>query len=120
MVETDDLELAKTLARQDVGITIAPRWSVPTENPPGDSVALPIGPSGVFRDWYLAYHHATPLAGPRRSFLRVYEEYLPRLFGGAARTKSHHPEASAVNPSPPIGHGREEDVASEPGNRASG
>jgi DNA-binding transcriptional LysR family regulator len=85
VVETDDLELAKTLVRQDVGITIAPRWSVAVEVQRGDSVALPIGPSGVFRDWYLAYHHATPLAGPRRSFLRVCAEHLPRLFGGTAR-----------------------------------
>src|SRR5579885_6873 len=87
VVETDDLELAKTLVRQDVGITIAPRWSVVNEIERGDCVALPIGPSGVFRDWYLAYHHATPLAGPRRSFLRVCAEHLPRLFNAAARCK---------------------------------
>jgi DNA-binding transcriptional LysR family regulator len=87
VVETNDLELAKTLARQDVGITIAPRWSVLGDVQRGDSVALPIGPSGVFRDWYLAYHHATALAGPRRSFLRVCAEYLPRLFAGIVRSR---------------------------------
>jgi DNA-binding transcriptional LysR family regulator len=114
VVETDDLELAKTLARQDVGITVAPRWSVPTGAPADDFVALPIGPSGIFRDWYLAYHHATPLAGPRRSFLRVCAEHLPRLFGGAARGKQHRLEASTGNSSRPTGHGREEGLASEP------
>jgi DNA-binding transcriptional LysR family regulator len=87
VVETDDLELAKTLARQNVGITIAPRWSVAGDVRRGESVALPIGPNGVFRDWYLAYHHATPLAGPRRSFLRVCAEQLPRLFGANVRGK---------------------------------
>ncbi len=87
VVETDDLELAKTLVRQNVGITIAPRWSVVAELERGECVALPIGPSGVFRDWYLAYHHATPLAGSRRSFLRVCAEHLPRLFNAGARGK---------------------------------
>ena len=95
VVETDDLELAKTLVRQDVGITIAPRWSVLGEIERGDSVALPIGPNGVYRDWYLAYHHSTPLAGPRRSFLRVCAEHLPRLFSGGYRSNQTLKDATS-------------------------
>lgn len=95
VVETDDLELAKTLVRQDVGITIAPRWSVVGEVQRGDSVALPIGPNGVYRDWYLAYHHSTPLAGPRRSFLRVCAEHLPRLFSSGSRNNPASGDSSA-------------------------
>jgi LysR family transcriptional regulator, transcriptional activator of the cysJI operon len=80
VVETDDLELAKRLAGQNVGITIAPRWSTNDEVARGQCVVLPIGPKGLFRDWHLAYHNATQLAGPWRSFLRVCIELLPRLF----------------------------------------
>jgi DNA-binding transcriptional LysR family regulator len=80
VVETDDLELAKRLAGQNVGITIAPRWSANQEVARGECVILPIGPKGLFRDWHLAYHNATQLAGPWRSFLRVCVELLPRLF----------------------------------------
>ena len=104
VVETNDLELGKTLARQDVGITIAPRWSVLGDVQRGDSLALPIGPAGVFRDWYLAYHHATPLAGPRRSFLRVCAEHLPRLFAGTFRSKRGTEDGSFPDPGfPTIG-----------------
>jgi DNA-binding transcriptional LysR family regulator len=87
-VETDDLELAKNLVEHDVGITVAPRWSVTGAVEQRRCVILPVGPSGIFRDWYLAYHNATHLSGPRRSFLRVCVEHLPRLFG--ATTKSKH------------------------------
>jgi DNA-binding transcriptional LysR family regulator len=80
VVETDDLELAKRLAEQNVGITIAPRWSLNNEVARGECAVLPIGPNGLYRDWYLAYHNATQLAGPWRSFLRVCLEHLPRLF----------------------------------------
>jgi DNA-binding transcriptional LysR family regulator len=80
VVETDDLELAKRLAQQNVGITIAPRWSLNNEVARGECAVLPIGPNGLYRDWYLAYHNATQLAGPWRSFLRVCLEHLPRLF----------------------------------------
>src|SRR5262249_45225260 len=79
-VETDDLELAKRLAQQGVGITIAPCWSVNREMAHDRYAVLPIGPEGIYRDWYLAYHNATQLAGPWRSFLRVCIELLPRLF----------------------------------------
>ena len=112
VVETDDLELAKTLVRQEVGITIAPRWSVFQETERGDSVALPIGPSGVFRDWYLAYHHATPLAGPRRSFLRVCAEHLPRLFSGTSQARQTS-RASAITS--PARHPLEEAATSDTG-----
>ncbi|MGO9062926.1 MAG: LysR family transcriptional regulator [Candidatus Binataceae bacterium] len=87
VVETDDLELAKNLVEHDVGITVAPRWSVTQAVERGRCVVLPIGPSGVFRDWYLAYHNATQLTGPRRSFLRVCAEHLPRLFSASTRLK---------------------------------
>jgi len=80
VVETDDLELAKRLAQQDVGITIAPRWSLSNDVVRGECAVLPIGPNGLHRDWYLAYHNTTQLAGPWRSFLRVCLEQLPRLF----------------------------------------
>jgi DNA-binding transcriptional LysR family regulator len=114
VVETDDLELAKTLVRQDVGITIAPRWSVSAEIQRGDSVALPIGSSGVFRDWYLAYHHATPLAGPRRSFLRVCAEHLPRLFGANSRGRLPSLDTAAGDSSrSAVGHSTGEPVSSE-------
>jgi DNA-binding transcriptional LysR family regulator len=80
VVETDDLELAKRLAQQNVGITIAPRWSLPNEVARRECAVVPIGPEGLYRDWYLAYHNATQLAGPWRSFLRVCLQHLPRLF----------------------------------------
>ena len=80
VVETDDLELAKRLVQQNVGITIAPRWSLNNEVGRRECVVLPIGSHGLYRDWYLAYHNAIQLAGPWRSFLRVCLEYLPRLF----------------------------------------
>jgi LysR family transcriptional regulator, transcriptional activator of the cysJI operon len=79
VVETDDLELAKRLAEQNVGITVAPRWSL-NNDAARQCVVLPIGPHGLYRDWYLAYHNATQLAGPWRSFLRVCLEQLPSLF----------------------------------------
>ena len=85
IVETDDLELAKHLAGQNVGITIVPRWSVNGELARGECAVLPIGPHGLYRDWYLAYHNANKLAGPARSFLRVCIEELPRLFANGAR-----------------------------------
>jgi DNA-binding transcriptional LysR family regulator len=84
VVETDDLELAKRLVVQNVGITIAPRWSLSNEVAHHQCSVLPIGPHGLYRDWYLAYHNATQLAGPWRSFLRVCLEYLPRLFRNEA------------------------------------
>jgi len=91
IVETDDLELAKHLAAQNVGITIVPRWSVNEELARGECVVLPIGPHGLYRDWYLAYPNATKLAGPARSFLRVCVEELPRLFANGGR--SSEPES---------------------------
>jgi LysR family transcriptional regulator, transcriptional activator of the cysJI operon len=115
VVETDDLELAKRLAEQNVGITIAPRWSLNNEVTRGECVVLPIGPDGLYRNWYLAYHNATQLAGPWRSFLRVCLEHLPRLFRneerpaiGEARTQRHRikgesVEQSAAPASPLIG-----------------
>jgi DNA-binding transcriptional LysR family regulator len=87
VVETDDLELAKSLVENDVGITVAPRWSVTSAVERGRCAILPIGPSGVFRDWYLVYHNAIQLTGPRRSFLRVCAEHLPRLFNAGAKLK---------------------------------
>jgi DNA-binding transcriptional LysR family regulator len=84
VVETDDLELAKRLAQQNVGLAIAPRWSANNEVTRNECAVLPIGPEGLYRDWYLAYHNATQLAGPWRSFLRVCLEHLPRLFRNEA------------------------------------
>jgi DNA-binding transcriptional LysR family regulator len=94
VVETDDLELAKHLARQDVGITVAPRWSVLSAVERGECVALPIGPAGVYREWYLGYHNGTQLSGARRNFLRVCAEQLPRLFSDGGRKR---PAASAAD-----------------------
>jgi DNA-binding transcriptional LysR family regulator len=98
VVETDDLELAKNLVEHDVGITVAPRWSVTAAVQQGRCVILPIGPSGIFRDWYLAYHNATQLMGPRRSFLRVCIEHLPRLFSPTTKSK-HASEAPFIKTS---------------------
>lgn len=103
VVETDDLELAKHLARENVGITVAPRWSVLSAVERGECVALPIGPAGVYREWYLGYHNATQLAGARRSFLRVCAEQLPRLFGDGARGKR---PAALLGPPSPAGTSR--------------
>jgi DNA-binding transcriptional LysR family regulator len=95
IVETDDLELAKHLAGQNVGITIAPRWSTNEEVARGECVVLPIGAKGLFRDWHLAYHNAAQLAGPWRSFLRVCLELLPRLFANLDASSKHK---STLNP----------------------
>ncbi len=105
IVETDDLELAKHLAGQNVGITIVPRWSVNRELARGECVALPIGPHGLYRDWYLAYHNATKLAGPARSFLRVCVEQLPRLFANSGQlTEPESPNNVAKSPSAKLEH----------------
>jgi DNA-binding transcriptional LysR family regulator len=96
VVETDDLELAKQLAHKNVGITVAPRWSVNNEVAQGRCVILPIGRQGLFRDWYLAYHNATQLAGPWRSFLRVCIEYLPRLFANEGDWLTPEPVSNRI------------------------
>jgi LysR family transcriptional regulator, transcriptional activator of the cysJI operon len=93
LVETDDLELAKHLAQQNVGITIAPRWSLNNEVARHQCAVLPIGPHGLYRDWYLAYHNATQLAGPWRSFLRVCLEHLPRLFRNEGARALHEDDS---------------------------
>jgi len=87
VVETDDLELAKHLAHSNVGITVAPRWSVLSAVERGECVALPLGPTGVYREWYLGYHNGTQLSGARRSFLRVCGQQLPRLFHDGGRKR---------------------------------
>jgi len=96
VVETDDLELAKHLARQDVGITVAPRWSVLSAMEHGECAALPIGPAGVYREWFLGYHNGTQLSGARRSFLRVCAEQLPRMFNDGGRKHASLPTAAAT------------------------
>jgi len=101
VVETDDLELAKRLAHQNVGITVAPRWSINQEVARGECVVLPIGQHGLYRDWYLAYHNALQLAGPRRNFLRVCIEELPRLFGNSGHSTEHSESQRPVSKSQP-------------------
>jgi DNA-binding transcriptional LysR family regulator len=97
VVETDDLELAKRLAGQNVGITIVPRWSTNDEVARGECIVLPIGPKGLFRDWHLAYHNAIQLTGPRRSFLRVCVELLPRLFANLEGSGKSKPVLNSRN-----------------------
>ena len=81
IVETDDLDLAKQLAIQGHGVTVVPRWAAAAEVAAGKLCALALGPSGVFRDWCLAYHHGTQLTGIRRNFLRICSDEMPRLLG---------------------------------------
>lgn len=87
VVETDDLDLAKQLAIEGHGVTVAPRWSVLVELERGVLSAVPLGPTGVFRQWCLAYHHGAELTGMRRNFLKICQEEMPRLLGtsGAKR-----------------------------------
>lgn len=81
IVETDDLDLAKELAIKGHGVTVAPRWSVLAEITRGELCAIPLGASGVFRQWCLAYHHGAELTGMRRNFLKICQEEMPRLLG---------------------------------------
>lgn len=81
IVETDDLDLARRLAIEGHGITVAPRWSVLAEIGRGELCAIPLGVAGVFRQWCLAYHHGTELTGMRRKFLKICQEEMPRLLG---------------------------------------
>ncbi len=83
-IETDDLEVAKRLAVEGHGVTVAPRWSILVEIQRGELRAMPLGDSGVFREWCLAYHHGTELVGPRRNFLRVCQEEIPRLLSATS------------------------------------
>lgn len=94
-VETDDLDLAKRLAIEGHGITVAPRWSVRMEIERGELCAIPLGAAGVFRQWGLAYHHGAELSGMRRNFLRTCQEQMPRLLGAAgARRRPPHEQVS--------------------------
>jgi len=86
-VETDDLDLAKCLAIDGHGISVAPRWSVLREVERGELCAIPLGSAGVFRQWCLAYHHGAELTGVRRNFLKICHEEMPRLLAGPSRTK---------------------------------
>jgi LysR family transcriptional regulator for metE and metH len=81
VVETDDLDLAKHLAIQGHGVSVAPRWSVLAEVGRGELCAIPLGVTGVFRQWCLAYHHGAELTGMRRNFLKICQEEMPRLLG---------------------------------------
>jgi LysR family transcriptional regulator, transcriptional activator of the cysJI operon len=81
IVETDDLDMAKQLAIDGHGITVAPRWSVLAELERRELCAIQLGASGVFRQWCLAYHHGAELTGMRRNFLKICQEEMPRLLG---------------------------------------
>jgi DNA-binding transcriptional LysR family regulator len=81
VVETDDLDLAKQLAIEGHGLTVAPLWSVRGEIARGVLCATPLGPLGVFRQWCLAYHHGAEVTGTRRNFLKICQEEMPRLLG---------------------------------------
>jgi len=89
IVETDDLDLAKRLAIEGHGLTVAPRWLVLAEIGRGELCAIPLGVAGVFRQWCLAYHHGNELTGMRRNFLKICHEEMPRLLTGTLRSK--HP-----------------------------
>lgn len=87
IVETDDLDLAKRLAIEGHGVTVAPRWSVLAAIGRGELCAIPLGAAGVFRQWCLAYHHGNELTGMRRNFLKICHEEMPRLLSGPPRSK---------------------------------
>jgi DNA-binding transcriptional LysR family regulator len=83
IIETDDLDLAKQLAIQGHGVTVVPRWAAAAEVAAEKLCASALGPSGVFREWCLAYHHGTQLTGIRRNFLRICSDEMPRSLGTA-------------------------------------
>jgi DNA-binding transcriptional LysR family regulator len=87
IIETDDLDLARRLAIEGHGITVAPRWSVVAEIGRGELCAIPLGVAGVFRQWCLAYHYGNELTGMRRNFLKICHEEMPRLLHGPPRSK---------------------------------
>jgi DNA-binding transcriptional LysR family regulator len=88
IVETDDLDLAKHLAVRGYGASVAPRWSVKTEVDDGKLRAISLGPSGVWRQWFMAYHHGAELNGMRRNFLAICQQELPRLLGAGTKHPS--------------------------------
>jgi DNA-binding transcriptional LysR family regulator len=81
IVETDDLDVARQLVMEGHGVSVSPRWAIVAEIERGELRAIPLGDAGVFRQWCLAYHHGTELAGARRNFLKVCHEEVPRLLG---------------------------------------
>lgn len=85
IVETDDLDLAKHLVIRGYGASVAPRWSVEAEVDGGKLRAMSLGPSGVWRQWFMAYHHGAELSGMRRNFLAICQQELPRLLGAGIK-----------------------------------
>jgi DNA-binding transcriptional LysR family regulator len=80
-IETDDLEVAKRLAIEGQGISVAPRWAVRAEVEAGKLRAIALRSGGVFRQWCLAYHYGAQLIGTRRNFFNLCHEEMPRLLG---------------------------------------
>ena len=102
VIETDDLDLARHLAIEGHGVTVAPRWSVLGEIDRGELCAIPLGVAGVFRQWCLAYHHGNELTGMRRNFLKICQEEMPRLLGtsGARRRTAQKNTGEPVSDTP--------------------
>ena len=98
IVETDDLDVAKQLAIEGHGISVAPRWLVRREIERGELCAIPLGAAGVFRQWCLAYHHGSELTGIRRNFLKICQEEMPRLLIGPSRSRHSLSEAKVSRP----------------------
>ena len=79
-LETDSLELAISLARAGLGITVAPRWAVASSA--GGVAMLSVGKSGLWRNWTVTYPAALRLTSIHRAFLRICGEQLGATLNG--------------------------------------
>jgi len=70
-LETDNLELALALAREGLGLTVAPRWAVAATP---ELAPLRVGAAGLWRTWTVAYPASLRLTSIHRTFLRICAE----------------------------------------------
>ncbi len=77
-METDSLELAIALAREGLGLTVAPRWAIGAAP---EVAALRIGAAGLWRTWLIAYPASLRLTSIHRAFLRICTDSVGILSG---------------------------------------
>lgn len=96
-VETNSLEAAIALVRDGLGVAVAPRWAL--DGTWQDVGAVPIGRTGLWRHWAVAYPAALHLTAIHRTFLKICSEQIVPLL---TQTSNHSPISapSADHPQP--------------------
>jgi DNA-binding transcriptional LysR family regulator len=85
-VETDNLELAIALAREGLGITVAPRWMIAAM--PRGITAISVGKTGLWRSWSIAYPASLRLTSIHRAFLKICTEQIGAAIGPVSPIES--------------------------------